>query len=385
MKNAECGMRKPGGLPVSGSKPRSSRHRIASRSWRSILWAGVFGSLTLAAAAPLEQQQGYLEGRFIFTNAPFRSAHASTLVETKNGLLAAWFGGTDEGNPDVGIWSSRLGNSGWSAPILVADGRQADGKTRYPCWNPVLTVAPGKPVLLLYKVGPSPSRWWGMMLRSEDEGRSWNAPKRLPKEILGPIRNKPVLLADGSMLCGSSTEDDGWRVHLERTDDWGESWDRTSPLHEKSECGLIQPTILRWPSGRVQILCRSRQGQVYESWMGDSWKRWSKPAPIELPNPNSGIDGLVLQDGRGLLVYNHTPKGRTPINVAVSRDGRSWEAALVLENEPGEYSYPAAIQAEDGRVHITYTWKRQRIKHVVVDPAKLQPRPMTGHAWPATP
>ena len=80
---------------------------------------------------------------------------------------------------------------------------------------------------------------------------------------------------------------------------------------------------------------------------------------------------MTLADGRFLLVYNHTPKGRTPLNVALSKDGIDWKPALVLENEPGEFSYPAVIQARDGLVHITYTWQRQRIRHVVVDPAKL--------------
>jgi predicted neuraminidase len=87
-----------------------------------------------------------------------------------------------------------------------------------------------------------------------------------------------------------------------------------------------------------------------------------------------------LKDGRHLLVYNHTAKGRTPLNVAVTRDGQKWEAAHVLESEPGEYSYPAIIQTADGLVHITYTWRRQRIKHVVIDPAKLQTRPRSQEA-----
>ena len=86
-----------------------------------------------------------------------------------------------------------------------------------------------------------------------------------------------------------------------------------------------------------------------------------------LPNPSAGTDAVTLRDGRHLLVYNHTAEGRTPLNVAVSKDGRTWEPALTLEQEPGEYSYPAIIQTADGRVHITYTWKRQRIKHVVLD------------------
>jgi predicted neuraminidase len=81
-------------------------------------------------------------------------------------------------------------------------------------------------------------------------------------------------------------------------------------------------------------------------------------------------------------VYNHTTKGRSPLNVSVSRDGKTWEAALVLESEPGEYSYPAVIQTSDGLVHITYTWKRQRIKHVELDPARLKAVPMPDGNWP---
>src|SRR2546425_16196 len=74
---------------------------------------------------------------FIYDRAPFPSAHASTVVETRDGLLAAWFGGTAEGRPDVGIWCARRSSTGWSAPVEVATGAQPDGK-RLPCWNPVL-------------------------------------------------------------------------------------------------------------------------------------------------------------------------------------------------------------------------------------------------------
>jgi predicted neuraminidase len=81
-------------------------------------------------------------------------------------------------------------------------------------------------------------------------------------------------------------------------------------------------------------------------------------------------------------VYNHTAKGRSPLNVSVSDDGTTWEAALILESEPGEYSYPAVIQTSDGLVHITYTWKRQRIKHVTIDPKRLTPVPMRDGVWP---
>ena len=91
-----------------------------------------------------------------------------------------------------------------------------------------------------------------------------------------------------------------------------------------------------------------------------------------LPNPNSGIDAVALKDGRSLLVYNHTPTGRSPLNIAVSDDGKTWKAARPWRPSPASIRHPAVIHTSDGLVHISYTWKRQRIKHVVIDPAKLE-------------
>ena len=144
----------------------------------------------------------------------------------------------------------------------------------------------------------------------------------------------------------------------------------------------IQPSILIHPGGRLEAIGRTRAGRVFETWSADAGKTWAPMTLAALPNPNSGIDAVTLRDGRHLIVYNHTERGRSPLNVALSADGRTWDAALVLENEPGEYSYPAVIQTSDGLVHITYTWQRQRIKHVVVDPAALKPLPMPGGKWP---
>jgi predicted neuraminidase len=306
-----------------------------------------------------------MRSEFIFESAPFPSCHASTIVHTDVGLVAAWFGGEAEGRPDVSIWTSRHDGRSWSEPVLVADGRQPDG-SRHPCWNPVLFQPRDGPLLLFYKVGPRPNSWWGMLTTSINHGVDWSTPERLPEGQLGPVRCKPIELPDASILCGSSTEHDGWRVHMERTTDLGKTWDRSGPLNDAAEFGAIQPTILAWPDGRVQILNRSRQGWITECWMGADWKTWSPMRATALPNSSTGIDAVLLRDGRALLVYNHTPRGRTPLNLAVSRDGQAWEQVLVLEDEPGEYSYPAIIQAPDGLVHVTYTWKRQRIKHVVV-------------------
>ncbi|HWP44591.1 MAG TPA: sialidase family protein [Blastocatellia bacterium] len=345
----------------------------------------MFLSLTLVISFGLQFEQSsgrqaIVKEEFIFEKAPFPSCHASTLSWTKEGIVAAWFGGKHERNPDVGIWISRRDKNGWSEVVEVANGLQENGE-RFPCWNPVLFQPERGPLMLFYKVGPSPSRWWGMVMTSRDNGRTWAKPERLPDGILGPIKNKPVQLKDGSLLCPSSTEHAGWRVHMETTRDLGKTWHKTGPLNDAKEFGAIQPTILVYRSGRIQILCRSRQGKITESWSDDAGKSWSAMKTTVLPNPSSGIDAVMLRDGRALLVYNHTSKGRSPLNVAVSKDGVAWKAALVLEDKPGEYSYPAVIQTPDGLVHITYTWKRERIKYVVLDPRKLILRDMPEGRW----
>jgi len=328
-----------------------------------------------------------LQSEFVFETAPFASAHASTVVETTDGLVAAWFGGTREGAPDVGIWLSRHEHGRWTPPIEVATGAQPDG-TRHPCWNPVLFELPDRTLLLFYKVGPSPQRWWGMVRTSRDGGRTWNDARRLPDGILGPVKNKPVLLSDGTLLAGSSTESPAspsvWRVRFERTTDAGLTWTTAFPPSAAvaDAINAIQPSILVHRDGRLQAIGRTRSQQIFETWSDDGGSTWTPIALTSLPNPNSGIDAVTLRDGRALVVYNHTAQGRSPLNVSVSNDGRTWSAALVLEHEAGEYSYPAVIQGSDGRVHVTYTWRRRRIKHVVIDPAQLTPREMPDGKWP---
>ena len=339
------------------------------------------GATHLTTLRDNQTRNAIVASEFVFENAPFPSCHASTIAETKTGLVAAWFGGTRERNPDVGIWVARRSRNGWSKPVEVANGVQPGG-VRHPCWNPVLFQAERGPLLLFYKVGPSPDEWWGMLITSTDGGVTWSKTARLPDGILGPIKNKPVRLKDGSILCGSSTESSGWLVHMELTKDFGLTWQKSEPLNDRVQFGAIQPTILVHRSGAIQILCRSRQKRITESWSTDGGKTWTAMKATPLPNPSAGIDALMLRDGRALVVYNHTETARSPLNVAISDDGKIWKAAQVLEDQPGEYSYPAIIQTSDGLVHVTYTWKRERIKHVVIDPRKLVPREMPEGHWP---
>jgi predicted neuraminidase len=355
------------------AEERGSKKVKVAIALGSLLGVSLVVSCTSVQREPASGGTGLesaMKGEFIYDAAPFPSCHASTIEETKAGLVAAWFGGSDEGNADVGIWVSRHDGTKWSAPVEVATGVEAGGK-RFPTWNPVLFQAKAGPLLLFYKVGPSPSSWWGMLIASDDGGRRWSKPRRLPDGILGPIKNKPVLLADGSLLCPSSTEHDGWRVHMEQTRDLGATWTKSEPLNAAKDFGAIQPTVLFHAKDRLQILCRSRQSRITECWSDDGGKSWGPMQATPLPNPNSGIDAVTLKDGRHLLVHNPVTKGRSPLVVSVSADGKAWQKAVTLEDQPGEYSYPAIIQGRDGRVHITYTWKRQRIKYWTLDPAKL--------------
>ncbi|WP_249341138.1 MULTISPECIES: sialidase family protein [unclassified Sphingomonas] len=330
-------------------------------------------------------QDAVLLREFIYRTAPYPQSHASTIVQTLDGTLAAaWFGGTHERNPDVEIWFARRGAKGWETPKSVANGIQPDG-TRLPTWNPVLFQDPAGPLHLYYKVGPSPQRWWGMVTTSTDGGRHWSGARRLPAGILGPIKNKPVILHGGAWLSPSSTEDEGsgrWKLHFERSEDAGGSWSTTGPVDPDTRFDAIQPSILFLPGGKLEAIARTREGVLAATQSADNGKSWGKLFAVDLPNPNSGTDAMTLKDGRQLIVYNHaaqlpeTPGSgrRYPLNIAMSRDGVHWRPALTLETEPlpDGYAYPAVIQSTDGLVHITYTWDRQRIRHVVVDPTRLK-------------
>jgi predicted neuraminidase len=335
-----------------------------------VVLTGLAAALSMRAPDP-----AVVLTEFVADPSPTPQCHASTIVETASGLVAAWFGGTRERHPDVGIWLSRQVEGRWTPPVEVANGVQADG-TRHPTWNPVLFQPTRGPLLLFYKVGPSPSAWWGVVRTSQDEGKSWSAGRVLPGGILGPIKNKPIELPGGVIVCGSSSEANGWTVHFETTTDGGATWRATEPLADNKAVQAIQPALLRHRDGRLLALVRTRQGRIYAAESRDEGRSWTALQPTALPNPNSGLDAVTLADGRFLLVYNDArgdgDGGRSVLKVALSSDGRDWQPALTLENEAGqEFSYPAVIQSRDGRVHVTYTWKRQRIRHVVIDPPKL--------------
>jgi predicted neuraminidase len=342
-------------------------------------------STNISAQNPFNGTESIVKSEFVYKadDVSFPSCHASTIVQSGEGLIAAWFGGTDEKNPDVGIWVSRYVNGKWSIPVEVANGIQ-NKDLRYPTWNPVLFKKDNGEIVLFYKVGPDPRSWWGMFKTSTDNGKTWSTENKIPNNLPGPIKNKPVRLSDGKILYPTSFETrEKWNIYMETSDQDLKNWQKISI--DNGNLNSIQPSVLFHKDGTLQLLCRSRNKTIDQSWSKDNGQTWSEVTQTNLPNPNSGTDAVTLSDGKQLLVFNPITKGRYKLGVAVSEDGVNWNAAVLLENDDdkdAEYSYPAVIQTSDGLVHITYTWKRELIKHVAIDLTKLKTKPIQNGDWP---
>jgi predicted neuraminidase len=312
-------------------------------------------------------------------------------------LLAAWFAGTHEGHPDVGIWLAHYERGAWNDPVKVAD------EPDVPHWNPLLFRDRTDTLWLFYKIGPSVPAWTGVYLKSNDGGKTWSAPVTLPAGLIGPAKNKPITLSNGDILCGTSHETwRSWACWVESSSDGGRSWVKHGPivapgagryevgsgevvsaiwdadsgrlLLPQQHFGVIQPAVWEYAPGRLKMLMRATQrvGCVCASVSDDYGRTWSPAEPVPVPNPNSGLDAVRLQDGRILLVCNPVREGRTPLSVLVSEDnGATWPQRLDLETQPGEYSYPSVIQAEDGRVHVVATHQRTQIFHYVLESQDL--------------
>jgi len=325
----------------------------------------------------------------------YPSCHASTLVELSDGqLLAAWFAGTHEGHPDVAVWLSSFDGERWSEPRRVA--HEAD----VPLWNPVLFLDSMDTVWLFYKVGPSIPAWTAVYIKSRDGGRSWSAPRLLPAGLLGPAKNKPITLSNGDILCGTSSETwRAWACWVEISRDGGQTWSKHGPIvlpghgegnstlgsaswdAERAKIvvpqdyyGVIQPAIWEYAPGRLKMLMRATLvvGTVCSASSDDYGRSWSIASPTTVPNPNSGLDAVRLMDSRIVMACNPTEKGRTPLSLLLSEDnGQTWPWQMDLETDRGEYSYPSIIQAQDGRLHLVYTYQRTHIRHATLEPDDL--------------
>jgi len=314
---------------------------------------------------------------FVFEeDRPFPQCHASTVVQAADGtLVSAWFGGTREKDPDVGIWLSRLEDGAWTAPAEVAKIPDSRTGETAPHWNPVLFRTSGDTLYLFFKVGPEISHWQQFWMQSDDHGQTWSEPVELvpgDEGGRGPVRSKPIVLSDGSWLAGSSTEQRGWRPFADRSTNGGESWTRSENFELDVEAllirGAIQPTVWESEPGNVHALMRTNGGVAVRADSGDYGQTWTALQPTELPNNNSGFCIEPLVDGRLILIYNPVSGNwgaRFPLTLAVSHDnGHSWHDFAHVEDDAtqgNEFSYPAIISTDDG-IAISYTWQRERIR-----------------------
>ena len=317
-------------------------------------------------------QDPTVEKDFVFGDERgFDQCHASTLVKLRDGhYLTAWFGGTREGKDDVGVWMSKGSPGNWQEPFRIAKVRE-DAH-----WNPVLFSAPEGTIYLYFKVGKTIMAWETWYITSDDGGTTWSEARELvpgDQGGRGPVRNKPIVLSDGTWLAGASYEDQVnklWDAFVDRSTDGGRTWEATPYLTLDRELvkgnGIIQPTLWESEPGKVHMLLRSTTGVICRSDSDDYGKTWSPVYLTDLPNPNSGIDLAQLPGNILVLLYNPDNRNwgsRARLHLAVSYDnGITWPLTIpVEEGETGdEYSYPAMVASGDTAA-FTYTWNRQRI------------------------
>ena len=351
---------------------------------------------------------------FIFGDArAFAQCHASTLVEKREGgALVAWFGGSREGEADVGIWASsrtaqrhgthiRVPGDDWTPPRCIAKVSDA------PHWNPVLYVlteradriVASEELALQFKVGTSIRTWVTWITRSSDGGETWHSAQPLDLADLdspshlrsrggrGPVRNKPIRLGSGDWLAGASTETwKRWDAFFDRSPDGIGHWRATELValdrSSFSGKGLIQPALWESEPGRIHALFRSTNGRIYRSDSDDDGHVFCPAYAIDLPNNNSGLDVARLRNGCLALVCNPVAGNwadRTPLSILFSWDnGKSWPRRIDIETEPGEFSYPAVIAAGPGLedLALTYTWNRRRIAYLRIPAEELPNSPV---------
>ena len=362
----------------------------------SILSIGV----VFAPATAVERAKAVIKEEFIAKSFhPF--SHAPTIVETRKSkrLVVGWFGGSKEGENDVSIWVNYKDKdaSSWSKPHELDDG---SGK---PCWNVVMVQPKSGPLLAYYKIGGSVQDWQGYVRTSDDEGTTWSGRRTLPKSsarvhrfthgrFLGPTKNPPLELPDGTLLCGSSTEASGWRVHMEIAGPGDYVGKFAMGASLKGEA--IQPTFLIHSDDykELQTICRHHTpGDVNPPLTArshDMGKTWGPLKNLKLEGVSpSGLDAVTItnlnSDKKRWFILGYA-KGddQQRLAVAVSPDGENWNEVLPeldYAGEKSEMEYPTLIQSHDKLIHMVIAWGHSsKIKHFVLDPWVL-----TGEKRPA--
>jgi predicted neuraminidase len=377
-----------------------------TRPWSVV----VLGALILsspgrsAAAGPSGKTDGSLyEAELVFPLHP-KHNHAPGIVECPNGdLLVSWYRGSGERDADdVAVYGARKkARSGrWSEAFLLADtpgfpdcntALFLDSRNRLWLFWPLILANSWESCLTCYRVssdyqgdGPPKWEWQGIIpLKPKDfeeviarEFAVWQkqlAGLRVPRRLTANVvrrraadkllsrlgwqpRCKPTVLRSGRILLPlySDTYSAGL---MAVSDDGGATWSASRPL---AGFGSIQPAVVERKDGSLVAYMREngplKRVRVSES--KDHGMTWGSVGTIDLPNPGSGLDALLLRSGHWLLIYNDTRAGRNSLAVSLSADeGATWKWTRHLErHERGSYHYPAVIQARDGSIHAVYSY-----------------------------
>lgn len=299
------------------------------------------------------------------------SCHASTVLPLPDGsVVAAWFGGTKEGNDDVKIWVSVREKGKWAEPYSIA----VKGES-LPHWNPVLFLRENGEIILYFKYGKPIPKWVTYYCISKNGGKSFSEPKVLvPGDKdggRGPVKNKAIRLKDGTVIAPASKESlrGSWKCFVDISKDDGLSFEHSNfvlrPKKNLKTVNMIQPTLWENEKG-VHMLVRTNSGYIYRSDSKDGGKTWCKAYETAMPNPNSGIDLVMLENGILVLIMNPISENwgdRAPLVLMYSADGGdTFKEFLKCEETTGdhEFSYPA-ITAAGNNLHITYTHERESI------------------------
>lgn len=309
--------------------------------------------------------------------------HPACLEELSNGdLYLVYYGGEGEYADDTAVFGSRLkkGSSEWTSPVAIArDPLRSAG-------NGVIWEAPNGWVWMFYVVRFGPT-WADSRIQakvSRDLGETWSDPTVISFERGLMVRNRPIVLADGTYLLpayeevgedkeavGKDSKSTCFRFDPKSPND---GWSRLGSV--SSDKGNIQPAIVELEPSHLLAYCRrgggygpESSGFIVASESKDGGKTWSRGMDTAFPNPNSAVDMMKLRNGHLMLIYNHHPNVRTPLSVAVSTDGgKTWPHRRDLATEYNAYAYPIFFQAKDGRVHAIYTSdQRKVINHVIFD------------------
>lgn len=318
-------------------------------------------------------------------HSPSAYNYSATIVQTTQGLLVGWIGASAVNGTDASVYISDQRRNEWSLPRRIASSIDIKTQIQTPCERPVLFKPINGKLLLFYKAPDLKKHMRSFLVSSDNNGISWLPARMLPRSICGPSRTKPIELQNGMLLCGSDTHKAGWIVHIERGSFFRSRWEwkRTRGLSSAMIQNAREPVLLNHGSGKIQAICRTKRGYLVEGWSDDNGETWADFERMTLPNPDGGLDVVRLEKRHFVMIYQHSNRDRSILNLATTKDGREWAAAAVIENQPGRQFYdPAMILGSDGNLHVVYCEDYRHIKYVSIDPSRLVSIPMVRGNWP---